>query len=102
MHSPIRIGVIHGHQSVPVGDLDSLAGIARQMDVDVLVSGHLLDQEYHEEVRFRERHAEYGTVSSKKAKHKAGAAMKAANQNSKDAMAAAQSQVWIRRIRIRP
>ncbi|KZW02548.1 Metallo-dependent phosphatase [Exidia glandulosa HHB12029] len=40
VHSPIRIGVIHGHQSVPVGDLDSLAGIARQMDVDVLVSGH--------------------------------------------------------------
>ncbi|KAI0699145.1 Metallo-dependent phosphatase [Cerioporus squamosus] len=39
-HSPIRIGVIHGHQSVPTGDLDSLNAIARQLDVDVLVSGH--------------------------------------------------------------
>lgn len=55
--SPIRIGVIHGHQCValiptltrcyiychrciPAGDLDSLNAIARQMDVDVLVSGH--------------------------------------------------------------
>lgn len=40
VHSPIRIGVIHGHQSVPIGDLDSLSAIAKQMDVDVLVSGH--------------------------------------------------------------
>ncbi|KAK2464463.1 hypothetical protein APHAL10511_003611 [Amanita phalloides] len=39
-HGPIRIGVIHGHQAVPNGDLDSLSSIARQMDVDVLVSGH--------------------------------------------------------------
>ncbi|KIY51035.1 Metallo-dependent phosphatase [Fistulina hepatica ATCC 64428] len=39
-HSPIKIGVIHGHQCVPSGDLDSLSAIARQMDVDVLVSGH--------------------------------------------------------------
>ncbi len=39
-HSPIRIGVIHGHQSIPTGDLDSLSAIARQMDVDVLISGH--------------------------------------------------------------
>ncbi|KAF8515311.1 Metallo-dependent phosphatase-like protein [Hysterangium stoloniferum] len=39
IHSPIRIGVIHGQQCVPTGDLDSLAAIARQMDVDVLVSG---------------------------------------------------------------
>lgn len=38
-HSPIRIGVIHGQQCVPTGDIDSLAAIARQMDVDVLVSG---------------------------------------------------------------
>ncbi|EIN08736.1 Metallo-dependent phosphatase, partial [Punctularia strigosozonata HHB-11173 SS5] len=38
--SPIRIGVIHGHQCIPAGDLDSLNAIARQMDVDVLVSGH--------------------------------------------------------------
>ncbi len=40
MHNPIKIGVIHGHQCVPTGDLDSLSSIARQMDVDVLVSGH--------------------------------------------------------------
>ncbi len=39
-HSPIRIGVIHGHQCIPTGDLDSLNSIARQMDVDVLISGH--------------------------------------------------------------
>jgi len=39
-HSPIKIGVIHGHQCIPTGDLDSLSSIARQMDVDVLVSGH--------------------------------------------------------------
>ncbi|KAF8479368.1 Metallo-dependent phosphatase-like protein [Gautieria morchelliformis] len=38
-HSPIRIGVIHGQQCVPTGDIDSLAAVARQMDVDVLVSG---------------------------------------------------------------
>lgn len=39
-HAPIRIGVIHGHQCIPSGDLDSLNAIARQMDVDVLISGH--------------------------------------------------------------
>ena len=39
-HAPIRIGVVHGHQCIPTGDLDSLSAIARQMDVDVLVSGH--------------------------------------------------------------
>jgi len=38
-HGPIRIGVIHGHQAVPLGDAESLAAIARKMDVDVLVSG---------------------------------------------------------------
>jgi vacuolar protein sorting-associated protein 29 len=40
VHSPIKIGVIHGHQCIPTGDLDSLSSIARQMDVDVLISGH--------------------------------------------------------------
>ncbi|KAH6904698.1 Metallo-dependent phosphatase [Coprinopsis sp. MPI-PUGE-AT-0042] len=39
-HNAVKIGVIHGHQSVPVGDLESLGAIARQMDVDVLISGH--------------------------------------------------------------
>ena len=40
VHNPIRIGVIHGHQCIPYGDIDSLGSIARQMDVDVLISGH--------------------------------------------------------------
>ncbi|KAL5521639.1 VPS29 [Sanghuangporus sanghuang] len=39
-HAPIKIGVIHGHQCIPSGDLDSLSAIARQIDVDVLISGH--------------------------------------------------------------
>ncbi|GJJ08493.1 Vacuolar protein sorting-associated protein 29 [Clathrus columnatus] len=39
VHPPIRIGVIHGQQCVPTGDVDSLAAIARQMDVDLLISG---------------------------------------------------------------
>jgi putative phosphoesterase len=39
-HSPLRIGVIHGHLSVPIGEHDALSAVARQMDVDVLISGH--------------------------------------------------------------
>lgn len=39
-HPPLRIGVIHGHQNVPTGELDSLHAVARQMDVDVLIHGH--------------------------------------------------------------
>ncbi|KAI6231362.1 Vacuolar protein sorting-associated protein 29 [Aphelenchoides besseyi] len=35
-----RIGLIHGHQIVPWNDLRSLELTARQMNVDVLVSGH--------------------------------------------------------------
>lgn len=38
-HQSIRIGVVHGQQIVPAGDADMLAALARQMDVDVLVSG---------------------------------------------------------------
>ncbi|BGP26546.1 vacuolar protein sorting protein [Rhodotorula toruloides] len=38
-HGPLRIGVIHGHQVVPLGDAEMLAATARKMDVDVLVSG---------------------------------------------------------------
>ena len=30
----VRFGVCHGHQVVPWGDLDSLAMMSRQMDVD--------------------------------------------------------------------
>lgn len=36
----IRIGVCHGHQVVPWGDREALAILQRQMDVDILVSGH--------------------------------------------------------------
>nr|GMC50660.1 vacuolar protein sorting-associated protein 29 [Ipomoea batatas] len=35
-----KIGVCHGHQVIPCGDLDSLAMLQRQMDVDILVTGH--------------------------------------------------------------
>uniref|UniRef100_A0A8D0CE32 Vacuolar protein sorting-associated protein 29 n=1 Tax=Salvator merianae TaxID=96440 RepID=A0A8D0CE32_SALMN len=35
-----RIGLIHGHQVVPWGDLSSLAILQRQLDVDILISGH--------------------------------------------------------------
>ena len=35
-----RIGLIHGHQVVPWGDIESLAALQRRLDVDILVSGH--------------------------------------------------------------
>lgn len=35
-----RIGLSHGHQVVPWGDPESLALIQRQLDVDILISGH--------------------------------------------------------------
>lgn len=35
-----RFGLCHGHQVVPWGDLDSLAMLSRQLDVDVLITGH--------------------------------------------------------------
>ena len=35
-----KIGLIHGHQVVPWGDLEALAAVQRQLDVDILVSGH--------------------------------------------------------------
>lgn len=35
-----KIGLIHGHQVVPWGDPHSLAIVQRQMDVDILISGH--------------------------------------------------------------
>ncbi|BGP42100.1 Vacuolar protein sorting-associated protein 29 [Rhodotorula kratochvilovae] len=38
-HGPLRIGVIHGHQVVPLGDAEMLGATARKMDVDVLISG---------------------------------------------------------------
>ncbi|KAA1087145.1 Vacuolar protein sorting-associated protein 29 [Puccinia graminis f. sp. tritici] len=38
-HGSLKIGVIHGHQIVPLGDTESLAAAARKLDVDVLVTG---------------------------------------------------------------
>lgn len=38
-HGPLRIGLIHGHQVVPLGDTESLSAIARKLDVDILISG---------------------------------------------------------------
>lgn len=35
-----KIGICHGHQVIPWGDLDSLAMLQRQLDVDILVTGH--------------------------------------------------------------
>ncbi|NWQ97396.1 VPS29 protein, partial [Burhinus bistriatus] len=35
-----RIGLIHGHQVIPWGDVASLALLQRQLDVDILISGH--------------------------------------------------------------
>ncbi|KAJ1641931.1 Vacuolar protein sorting-associated protein 29 [Coemansia asiatica] len=46
----LTIGLLNGHLSVPCnGDVDSLAGIARQMDVDVLVTGNTHRFEAYEE-----------------------------------------------------
>lgn len=36
----LKIGLCHGHQVVPHGDPDALALIQRQLDVDILISGH--------------------------------------------------------------
>lgn len=35
-----KIGIIHGHQVIPWGDMEALAAVQRQLDCDVLVSGH--------------------------------------------------------------
>ncbi|NWX24953.1 VPS29 protein, partial [Aegotheles bennettii] len=35
-----RIGLVHGHQVIPWGDVASLALLQRQLDVDILISGH--------------------------------------------------------------
>ena len=35
-----KIGLIHGHQIVPWGDMEALAAVQRQLDCDILVSGH--------------------------------------------------------------
>jgi len=35
-----KIGLIHGHQVVPWGDLEALSAVQRQLDCDILISGH--------------------------------------------------------------
>ena len=35
-----KVGLIGGHQVLPWGDTNSLAMIQRQLDVDILISGH--------------------------------------------------------------
>merc|ERR550514_1592116 len=43
-----KIGICHGHQVVPWGDHESLGILARQLDVDILVTGHTHQNEVNE------------------------------------------------------
>lgn len=43
-----KIGLIHGHQIVPWGDAHSLAMVSRQLDVDILITGHTHRNEVNE------------------------------------------------------
>lgn len=43
-----RIGLCHGHQVVPRGDQEALALIQRQLDVDILITGHKYKCEAYE------------------------------------------------------
>ena len=38
--SGFKIGLIHGHQIVPWGDVDALSQCQRELECDILVSGH--------------------------------------------------------------
>jgi len=42
------LGICHGHQVVPWGDPESLANLQRQMDVDILITGHTHKNEVYE------------------------------------------------------
>lgn len=44
-----RIGLLHGHQVVPWGDPESLALVQRQLNVDILISGHTHKFEAYEQ-----------------------------------------------------
>lgn len=35
-----KIGLIHGHQVTPWGDLEALATVQRKLDCDILIHGH--------------------------------------------------------------
>ncbi|KAJ3179486.1 Vacuolar protein sorting-associated protein 29 [Gaertneriomyces sp. JEL0708] len=39
-YGDLKVGVLHGHTVIPWGDPRALGVVAREMDVDVLVSGH--------------------------------------------------------------
>ena len=43
-----KIGLMHGHQIVPWGDAHSLAMVQRQLDVDILITGHTHRNEVNE------------------------------------------------------
>jgi len=43
-----RIGLCHGHQIVPWGDPEALAIVQRQLDVDILITGHTHQFEAYE------------------------------------------------------
>lgn len=48
-----RIGLTHGHQITPWADPEALALVQRQLDVDILISGHTHKFEaYEHENRF--------------------------------------------------
>ena len=34
------VGVIHGHQVIPWGDMEALSAVQRELDCDILVYGH--------------------------------------------------------------
>ncbi|KAG1463852.1 hypothetical protein G6F46_002295 [Rhizopus delemar] len=44
----VHIGIIHGHQIIPWGDDESLSITARQLEVDVLLTGHTHRLEVYE------------------------------------------------------
>lgn len=44
----LKIGLMHGHQIIPWGDKESLAMVARRLDVDVLITGHTHQQKHFE------------------------------------------------------
>ena len=44
-----RIGLCHGHQVVPWGDMEAMALLQRRLDVDILVSGHTHEFKVHAE-----------------------------------------------------
>ena len=35
-----KIGMIHGHQILPIGDIESLSYLARELDCDIFISGN--------------------------------------------------------------